>query len=297
MEVHVTGGTGFVGSHLCNELAERGHEVVAVSRSPDESPVGIDPSVDRREGDVTRPETLDLSGADVVVHLVALSPLVKPRGTTHHEVTAEGTRNVVEACERDGVDRLVHMSALGADPDGETAYIRAKGEAEGAVNESSLNATVFRPSVVFGDGGEFVSFTKLLTTPYVTGLPGGGETRFQPIYVGDLVSALVAAVEDEEHVGETYEIGGPERLTLAEMSRSVYEAEGKSLVVVPVPMPLAKIGLTLADPLPFVPMGSDQYRSLRFDNVVEGTNDIGLFVPVEELTTFDGYLGLEEAAQ
>ncbi|MFP4189106.1 MAG: complex I NDUFA9 subunit family protein [Halobacteriales archaeon] len=294
MEVHVTGGTGFVGSHLCNELAERGHDVVAVSRSPEASPVEIDDSVERREGDVTQPATLDFSGADVVVHLVALSPLVKPRGTTHDEVTAEGTRNVVEACERDGVGRLVHMSAVGADPDGETAYIRAKGESETAVSESSLDFTVFRPSVVFGEGGEFVSFTKLLTTPYVTGLPGGGDTRFQPLHVDDLVAALADAVEDDEHVGETYELGGPERLTLAEMSRSVYEAEGKSLVVVPVPMPLARVGLALADPLPFVPMGSDQYRSLRFDNVVEGTNDIETFVPVDELTTFDEYLGLDD---
>ena len=294
MHVHVTGGTGFVGSHLCNELADRGHDVVAVSRSPDASTVEIDDSVERREGDVTRRETLDFSGADLVVHLVALSPLVKPRGATHHEVTAEGTRNVVDACEDADVPRLVHMSALGADPDGETAYVRAKGEAERAVAESSLDATVFRPSVVFGEGGEFVSFTKLLTTPYVTGLPGGGGTRFQPIYVGDLVEALADAVDDDGHAGETYEIGGPERLTLAEMSRSVYEAEGKSLVVVPVPMPLARVGLALADPLPFVPMGSDQYRSLKSDNVVEGTNDIDVFVPIEELTTFDGYLGLED---
>jgi len=293
MEVHVTGGTGFVGSYLSNELVEAGHDVVAVSRSPDESPVGIDDAVDRREGDVTAPETLDFSGADVVVHLVALSPLVKPSGTTHHAVTAEGTRNVVEACERDGVDRLVHMSALGADEDGETAYIRAKGEAERTVNESSLDATVFRPSVVFGDGGDFVSFTKLLTTPYVTGLPGGGKTRFQPLYIGDLVGMLADSL-DEEHVGETYEIGGPEPLTLAEMSRSVYEAEGRSLRIVPIPMPLARVGLCLADPLPFVPMGSDQYRSLKFDNIVEGTNDLDAFgLTLDDLTTFDEYLGLQ----
>ena len=293
MEVHITGGTGFVGSHLCNELADNGHDVVALSRNPDTSPVDVDPSVKRRQGDVTDPSTLDFSGADVVVHLVALSPLVKPRGATHREVTAEGTRNVIEACEGGDVPRLVHMSALGADPDGETAYIRAKGEAERAVESSSLDATVFRPSVVFGEGGDFVAFTKLLTTPYVTGLPGGGKTRFQPIHITDLVDALVDAVEDDEHVGETYEVGGPECLTLAEMSRSVYEAEGKSLLVVPVPMPLARVGLALADPLPFVPMGSDQYRSLKFDNVVEGTNDIGVFVPEDRLKTFDEYLGLE----
>ena len=294
MEVHVTGGTGFVGSHLSNELAERGFDVVAVSRSPEETAVEVDESVQRHEGDVTEADTLDFEGADAVVHLVSLSPLTKPRGTTHEAVTAEGTRNVVEACEAAGVERLVHMSALGADPDGSTAYIRAKGEAERAVRESSLGWTVFRPSVVFGDGGEFVAFTKLLTTPYVTGLPGGGKNRFQPVYIGDLVGMVADSLEDDADVSETYEVGGPKSLTLAEMSKMVYEAEGKSLCVVPVPMPLAKVGLTLADPLPFVPMGSDQYRSLKMDNVVEGTNDIDAFgVSVEDLTTFSEYLGLE----
>ncbi len=297
MEVHVTGGTGFVGSHLSNELAERGFDVVAVSRSPEKTPIEMDASVERREGDVTKPETLNFEGADVVVHLVSLSPLFKPRGTTHEAVTSEGTRNVVGACEDAGVERLVHISALGANPDGSTAYLRAKGEAERAVTESSLDWTVFCPSVVFGEGGEFEAFTKLLTTPYVTGLPGGGKNRFQPIYVGDLAGMIADAVEDETHVGEKYEIGGPESLTLAEMSKRVYEAEGRSLCVVPVPMPLAKIGLSLAEPLPFVPMGSDQYRSLKIDNVVEGTNDVSDFgLSVDEMTTFGEYLGLETDA-
>ena len=294
MEVHVTGGTGFVGSHLSNELAERGFDVVAVSRNPEEAPVAVKGSVERREGDVTEPESLDFAGADAVVHLVSLSPLFKPRGTTHEAVTAEGTRNVVEACEDAGVERLVHMSALGADPGGSTAYIRAKGEAENAVHGSPLDWTIFCPSVVFGDGGEFVSFTKLLTTPYVTGLPGGGKNRFQPVYIGDLVGMVADSLEDDRHVGEKYEIGGPESLTLAEMSKMVYEAEGKSLCVVSVPMPLAKVGLSVADPLPFVPMGSDQYESLKMDNVVVGTNDVSEFgLSVEDLTTFGEYLGLE----
>ena len=294
MEVHVTGGTGFVGSHLSNELAKRGFDVVAVSRSPEKTPIQLDGSVERREGDVTKSETVDFEGADAVVHLVSLSPLFEPKGATHEAVTEEGTQNVVEECEAADVERLVHVSALGADPDGSTAYIRAKGEAENAVRESSLDWTIFRPSVVFGDGGEFVSFTKLLTTPYITGLPGGGKNRFQPVYVGDLVGMVSDSIEEEGHVGETYEIGGPDSLTLAEMSKMVYEAEGRSLCVVSVPMPVAKVGLTLADPLPFVPMGSDQYESLKIDNVVKGKNDVSEFgLSVRDLTTFGEYLGLE----
>jgi len=295
MSVYVTGGTGFIGSHLCNELADRGHDVVAVSRNPEEETVPVRAEVRRAKGDVTNPSTLDFSEADTVVHLVSLSPLTKPRGMTHHEVTAQGTANIAEACERDGVERLVHVSSLGADPDGPTDYIRAKGESEEAVRGSSLNWTVFRPSVVFGDGGEFVSFTKLLTTPYVTGLPGGGDSRFQPIYVEDIVGMLADSVESEEHVGEMYEVGGPESLTLAEMAEMVYRAEDKSLRVFPVPMPLAKVGLTLAEPLPFVPFGSDQYRSLKMDNVVKGTNNIDAFgLSESDLTTFEEFLGIEK---
>ncbi len=160
------------------------------------------------------------------------------------------------------------------------------------MRSSDLEYTIFRPSVVFGDGGEFVGFTKKLTTPYVTGLPGGGKSKFQPIWVQDLVPMLADAVEDGDHWGETYEVGGPESLTLADVARLVYRAEGKSVRVLPVPMPLAAIGLTLADPLPFVPMGSDQYRSLKLDNTTD-SNDVGAFgVDAGELTSLEDYLAV-----
>jgi len=296
MVIEVTGGTGFIGSHLCNELADRDHDVVAVSRNPEEGTVPVRAEIARAGGDVTDPTTLDFSDADTVVHLVALSPLKKPRGKTHHEVTAEGTANVIQACERDGVERLVHVSALGADPDGLTAYIRAKGKSEDEVCDSSLDWTIFRPSVVFGNGGEFVSFTETLTTPYVTGLPGGGKNSFQPIYVEDLVSMISDSIGENENecIGETYEVGGPEVLTLAEMAKMVYRKEDKPLRVLPVPMPLAKVGLTLAEAFPFVPFGSDQYRSLKMENVVKGTNEIDEFgVSEEKLITFGEFLGTE----
>ncbi|MDY7083269.1 MAG: complex I NDUFA9 subunit family protein [Halobacteria archaeon] len=297
MNVAITGGTGFVGSHLSNRLAEEsGISVTAISRNPDETAVPIDESVEREYGDVTDASTLDFEGVDVVVHLVALSPLFKPKGTTHKKVHLNGTRNVVEAAEDAGVERIVQMSALGADSDGDTEYIRTKGEAEKVVRESELDYTMFRPSVVFGEGDEFIGFTKLLTTPVVTGLPGGGKSRFQPIWVGDLADIMAQSVVDEdvEHTGKVYEIGGPQVLTLAKISKMVYRAEGKSLKVLPVPMFMAKIGLTLADPLPFVPMGADQYRSLKIDNVVN-SNDVGVFgYDEDDLKTLGEYLGLEE---
>ena len=294
MDVLVTGGTGFIGTHVCRELDDRGHDVTALSRTPGDA--DLPDSVDRAVGDVTAYDSIAeaIEGHDAVVNLVALSPLFKPRqgDRRHEEVHLGGTENVVRAAEAAGVDYILQMSALDADSNGPTAYLRAKGKAEDVVRNSELSYTIFRPSVIFGEGGEFVSFTKTLTTPYVTGLPGGGKSKFQPIWVQDLVPMLADAVEDETHWGETYEIGGPEVLTLAEVTRLAYRSEGKSVRVLSVPMPLAAIGLTLADPLPFVPMGSDQYRSLKLDNTV-ADNDVAAFgVDPADLTRLEDYLAV-----
>jgi len=293
MNVLVVGGTGFIGQNLCVELHDRGHDVTALSRDPGDAE--LPDGVDSVAGDVTAYDSIEgaFEGQDVVVNLVALSPLFKPSGGASHEaVHLGGTQNVVDAAEERDVDRLVQMSALGADPDGSTAYLRTKGQAEQVVRDAPMDWVIVRPSVVFGEGGEFVGFTKALTTPYVTGLPGGGKTRFQPIWVGDLAPMLADCAIDEDRAGEVYEIGGPEVLTLADVTHLAYRAEGKSVRVLPVPMALAKIGLTAAGPLPFVPMGPDQARSLRIDNTVV-ENDVAAFgVDADELTTLAKYLGL-----
>ena len=297
MEVLVAGGTGFIGSYLCRALAEGGHDVTALSRSGGETPDGVDVVT----GDVTDYDSVAgaVEGRDAVVNLVALSPLFEPKGgnVMHDRIHRGGTENLVRAAEDGGVDGFVQLSALGADPDGDTAYIRAKGQAEEIVRESGLDWTIFRPSVVFGEGGEFVSFTKRLKGMFAPGvplypLPGGGKTRFQPIHVEDLVPMLVDALEADEHVGETYEIGGPETLTLRQVTDLVYEAERKGVTIVPLPMPLAKIGLTVLGAVPGFPMGPDQYRSLQFDNTT-ADNDVASFgVDADELTTLAGHLGV-----
>jgi NADH dehydrogenase len=292
MRVLVVGGSGFLGTALCRELKERGHEVTALSRSPgsEELPKGVNKVMGNVRDYGSIREAFE--GMDAVYNLVALSPLFKPSGgdRMHDEIHRQGTEHVVRAAEKHGVDHLVQMSALGADPDGPTAYIRAKGAAEEIVTESVLDYTIFRPSVVFGDGGEFISFTKLLAPPYLSVLPGGGRTRFQPIWVGDLVPILADAVEDEKHVGQIYEIGGPDKLTLAQIARLIHRSEGRSTTVVPLPMGLAKIGLSVLDFVPGFPMGKDQYRSLRFDNVTDD-NDIDAFgVETGGITTLKAYL-------
>jgi NADH dehydrogenase len=339
MRILVVGGTGFIGETLCRELHGRGHEVTALARDPEEA--DLPAGVERVMGDVTAYESIEpaFEGQDAVVNLVALSPLFRPNGGNemHFRVHRDGTDHVVRAAEEHGVERLVQMSALGADPDGNTAYIKSKGLAEGIIKESSLDWVIFRPSVVFGDGGEFIPYTKQLATPYLTPLPGGGKTRFQPIWVGDLVPMLADAIEgtapdedeadaetedgelDEEltpairavdegededtdpHVGQIYEIGGPDVLTLAEVAKLAHAADDKPVDIVPIPMALAGIGLksldyvpeSIIDSLPGVPrMGSDQFRSLQFDNTTDD-NDVAAFgVSEEELTTVSEYLGV-----
>jgi len=293
MNVLVTGGTGFIGQHLCAELDERGHDVTALARTPEEHRRdGIESAL----GDVTAYDSIvdAFEGRDAVVNLVALSPLFIPSGGNkmHERVHLGGTENCLRAADEHGVDRFVQMSALGADPAGATHYIRAKGRAERAVRDSAVDATIVRPSVIFGDGGEFLKFVRKLTPPVVAPLPGGGRTRFQPIFVEDIVSMLADAVEDDEHRGETYEIGGPEGVTLAEAARLVREARGQSVSVLPVPMALAGAGMTIAGAIPGFPMGRDQYRSLQFDNTTEN-NDIDAFgYTSDDLITVTEYLGL-----
>ncbi|VTT85919.1 NADH dehydrogenase 32K chain homolog [Halorubrum sp. DM2] len=297
MKVLVAGGTGFIGSYLCRALAEDGHAVTALSRSPEETPEGVTGV----SGDVTDYDSIEsaVDGHGAVVNLVALSPLFEPEGGNrmHDRIHRGGTENLVRAAADGGVERFVQLSALGADPNGDTAYIRSKGAAEGIVRESDLDWTIFRPSVVFGEGGEFVSFTKRLKGMFAPGvplypLPGGGKTRFQPIHVEDLVPMIAAAVADEEHAGETYEIGGPEVLTLRQVTDLVYEAEKKGITILPLPMPLAKIGLSVLGAVPGFPMGPDQYRSLKFDNTT-ADNDVAAFgVDAAELTTLGEHLGI-----
>jgi NADH dehydrogenase len=292
MNVLVAGGSGFVGKNLCRELEARGHSVTALSRSPgnDDLPDGISKAM----GDVSAYDSIagHFAGADAVVNLVALSPLFEPPGGNrmHDVVHRQGTENVVRAAEEHGVDRLVQMSGLGADPDAPTAYLRAKGRAEAHVRDSDLTYTVFRPSVVFGDGAEFLSFTKLFAPPYVTPLPNGGGTPFQPIWVGDLGPMMADAIESDDHAGETYELGGPEVLTLAEVARKIHGAAGRPVNVIPLPMSLARLGLTVLDVVPGAPMGMDQYRSLTLDHT-PAHNDVEAFgVAEDDLKSLGTYL-------
>lgn len=285
MDVLVAGGSGFVGRSLCRVLDERGHNVTAVSRSPNAGE--LPPTVDTAAADVTRTDLTDVvDGHDAVVNLVALPSHRHPRGRSHESVHLDGTRRLVTASRRAGVERFVQMSGLDVETDVSTAYFRAKRRAERVVRESDLDWVIYRSSVVFGDGCAFVPFIEAITPPLVAPLPGGGEMRLQPIWVEDLTPMLADGVEADRHVGRHYAIGGPEKLTLGETVSLI----SNSRAVVPVPMPFAAVGFAIADLVPGVPFGRDQYRLFRLDNTVEENDAAAFGASAGDLRTLGRYL-------
>ncbi len=277
MDIAVIGGRGFVGEAVTEQLREE-HDVTT-----------MDPKVGGTghvSVDITDAEMLVevLDGFDAVVNLVGLTPMKEPRGVSYEDIHVDGAENVAAACEENGIDRLVHMSALGADPEADTAYLRTKGEGRDIVLDSGLDVTVFEPSIIFDTGNELVgmaassAWTRMF--PYL-------RTRIQPVYRGDMAELFRQAVAggiDEEVV----RCGGPDRMTLFDLVKKIYNAMGYRCI--PVPMqPLIKLVLYLAEPLPFVPYGADQARFLSFDNTVEG-NDAADYV---ELTSVAEWLAAE----
>ena len=178
MHILFAGGSGFIGSRLCADLLSNGHEVRVLSR--DHHHADLPEDTEAVMGDVTAPDSLApaVENVDIVYNLVALSPLFTPEGgdKMHDIVHREGTQNLVDAAETANVAQFVQISALGADPQGPTAYIRAKGRAEEIVRTSTLTNTIFRPSVVFGRGGGSDNMSKLLRPPPLHSLTGCGGT-------------------------------------------------------------------------------------------------------------------------
>jgi NADH dehydrogenase len=229
---------------------------------------------------------------DAAVNLTALPPLQQPRpGTYHDTVCIGGAVNAAHAASHHDVGRYVEMSSLGAEMHSDIAYWRTQGLGDMVVEYSDLDWTVLRPSFVFGEGSETFSFVEQYTTPYVTVLPDGGtHPTFQPIWVEDVARITADALEDDDHVGEEYDLGGPEVLTFGEVTRLLYRAEGKPVFVVPVPMELAKLGLSMVDPLRSIPLGVDQARALEMTNVTED-NDVDAFgLDESDLLTLSAYL-------
>lgn len=289
MKIFITGGTGFVGSHLTERLEEY-HEVTVGSLNPENPVVELPDSVERKRIDVTDRASLDFEDYNCVIHLVALSPLKKPP-VPYEKIHVKGTRNVVDQADQDGVEKFFHMSALGADRNADTEYLRTKAEAEQYVKNSALDWRIMNPSTMFGEGGQFLDFLSKLTTPYLTILPGK-NTCFQPIYVEEVVSCIQESLKDD-YSRKKFEIGGPEELSMAEIAQKIERSNGRSLRVLGLPMPLFRLAMTLSERIPFSPFGKDQYNSLKTDNITENNRVKYLGLEIGQMKTIDEYLELK----
>lgn len=264
----VLGGSGFVGSALTARLAGAGHDVVVPTRSRERSRhLILLPTVDVVESDIHDPARLAalVRGADVVVNLVGI---LNPSGRDSFErVHVDLARNTIAACRAGGVSRLLHMSALNADPAGPSRYLRSKGEAENLVAASGLAWTVFRPSVIFGQGDSFLGlFARLAHALPVIALPGA-DARFQPVWVGDVVSAFERSLGRTETEGQRYDLCGPKVYTLRELVRYAAETSGAVRPIVPLTGALATLQAFVLEHLPGKLMSRDDLASMKLDNV------------------------------
>jgi NADH dehydrogenase len=279
----VTGASGFVGSHLVKRLVSQGHPVRAIVRSAalaaqEQRLAGLD--VELVEADVTRPETLPraLAGASALIHTVAVA--VEKRPGSYEAVNFQGTVNVVEAAKSSGTRRFINMSQLGAAPDLPYRFLASKGKAQAYVAASGLDWTALRPSVIWGPEDEFANtFARLAPlSPLIYPVVGDGRARFQPIWVDDVVTCLVACLDDRATIGQEYELGGPEVLTLEQIQRRAFEALGARRVFVHVPLPLMRGVVTAMETLlPSPPVTRSLLDLLAVDNVAR-VNQLHRFV-------------------
>lgn len=271
MNIAVTGATGFVGSHLCRLLVERGHKVTALVRPGSPRARLFGGEIGFAEGDITRPETLPAAfqGCDVVVNLVGI--IRETRDQTFERIHAEGAAAVALAAREAGVRRLVHMSAAGTRPHAPSAYHRTKWMGEEAVRASGLQWVILRPSLIFGIGDGFTTtMMDLVRRAPVIPVIGSGKNRMQPIAVEDVCAAFASSAEEERHVGQTYDLGGPEQLTYEQIVRMVARELGVRRLFVHLPvwlmMPLSGVLSRISSRFPLTP---DQIRMLQEDNVAE----------------------------
>ena len=266
--VTLIGGGGFLGRYAAQALLAEGARLRIAQRDPRHAyglkSLGQLGGVHVVAADIGRPETLAraVAGSDAVVNLVGL--LAGDFQRAH----VDGARNVAEAAAREGVAALVHISAIGADPASPSNYGRTKGEGEAAVLAAYGHATILRPSVVFGREDQFLNrfaglIAKLPVVPIVS-----PATRFQPVFAGDVAEAVLAAVRDPAaHGGRTYELGGPDILSMAELNRFIARETGRTPRFVEVPDRVGAL-IAKADFLPGAPITWDQWLMLRRDNVV-----------------------------
>jgi len=271
--VTIYGGSGFLGRHVVRAIARTGARMRVAVRRPELAghlqPLGGVGQIVPVQANVRYKDSLIAAAedADAVINLVGI--LFAGGKQTFKSVQDEGARNVAEAAKAAGARMFVHVSAIGADPDSPSIYARSKAAGEAAVKDILPGATIFRPSVVFGPEDDFFNrFAALARISPVLPLIGGGHTKFQPVFVGDVAQSIVAALQGRHGADAPYELGGPEILTMREVMERVLAYSMRSRALVPLPFWLAKLQGAFLQWLPTPPLTVDQVRLLQTDNVV-----------------------------
>ena len=294
-KVLVLGGTGFVGRHVCEKLQRAGWSVtVPTRRAVNAAAVQHLPRLTVIEADVHDPAALArlLPGHDAVVNLVAI---LHGSEAAFERTHVELPRKIAAACQASGVRRLVHVSALGVSEDGPAKYQRSKARGEALLRAAGLDLTVLRPSVIFGAGDRFLNLFAQLQAVFPVMPLAGASARFQPVWVEDVASAVVACLRDATTVGHTYDCAGPDVLTLADLVRLAGRHGSRARPVFPLPMGLGRLQALMMELAPGEPlMSRDNLDAMRVDNIATGQNPglaaLGI-TPASVHAIAPGYLG------
>jgi uncharacterized protein YbjT (DUF2867 family) len=271
----IFGGSGFIGRYIVQRLARRGWILRIAVRRPDQAlflkPLGDVGQIVPIAANIRYERSIAaaIEGADTVVNLVGI--LYQGGPQRFDAVHADGARRIGRAAHAAGVERLLHVSALGADPQSDSAYARSKAAGEALLREHFPAATILRPSIVFGPEDNFFNrFAAMARLSPILPLIGGGTTKFQPVYVGDVADAAAKALTNEVAAGETYELAGPKVHTFRELLEILLSIIDRRRYLVPIPYPLANLQAAVLQWLPHPPLTTDQIRLLQHDNVASG---------------------------
>lgn len=270
MRVFVTGGTGFVGRNMIKQLLAAGHTVVALVRPGSENKLSAAAEVEIHPGDVNDTDCLanGLSDCDAVIHLVGIIREYPSRNITFDRLHVKATRNMINAATLTGVRRYLQMSANGVRPDAETAYHQTKWQAEQLVRASELDWTIFRPSLIFGPDGEFVEMlAELIRKLPVVPVVGDGKYRMQPVAVEQVAETFVKALDLDEAIGRSYDLGGAHSYTYDQVLDLTGAALGKQKVAkLHQPVALVKPMIHLLEGFSKFPITNDQLIMLLEGN-------------------------------
>lgn len=281
--ITVFGGSGFIGRYVVRELARAGYRVRVAVRRPNIAhelkPMGVPGQIQLFQANLRNRASVEraVEGAHGVINLVGI--LYESGGQSFAGVQERGAGTVAEAARKAGVQSLVHISAIGADPDSPSKYGKTKAAGEKAVRDAFEGAVVLRPSIVFGAEDEFFNkFADMARFAPALPLIGGGKTKFQPVFAGDVAEAAVKAMESRDAAGRIYELGGPSVYTFKELLEFILATIRRRRLLVPVPFAAAHgLGLLgeISGKLPFVQpfLTRDQVLLLKQDNVVGATDE------------------------